>query len=281
MIGRSQTSSDLPRQQRLSAVLDSLGYVQLDSIRVVERAHHHILHSRWQGYRPKDINKLYGPNGEAFEHWTHDASLIPISFYPHWHHKFRVAKKRIENAPHWQKRLGDRSILKTMRKHLAEQGATRSREHRSREGTRGTWWDWAPHKSALEYLWWTGEVAVVARDGFQKVYDLTENVIPGALLKERPSLEQTTNWSCDAALHRMGFANQGELVEFWQLVDRTRVGDWIQKERASGRLIDVEIEDAAGKTWPGVARPELEGEISTAPKAGHGTKGPLPLRSTG
>src|SRR5690606_3089181 len=71
------------------ALVRKLGFVQLDSVNTVERAHHMILFSRAGGYRRETLHALHHERRALFEHWTHDASLIPIEFYPHWHHRFR------------------------------------------------------------------------------------------------------------------------------------------------------------------------------------------------
>src|ERR1700732_4165183 len=85
------------------ALVRRLGFVQLDSINVVERAHHMILFSRAAGYARGLLGSLHHERRALFEHWTHDASLLPIEVYPHWHHRFRAAKARLDH-PGWQSR---------------------------------------------------------------------------------------------------------------------------------------------------------------------------------
>src|SRR6185437_11692842 len=87
-------------------LIEKLGYVQLDPIRVVERAHHHILFARNSAYRPKQLERLQSKGPPLFfENWTHDSSLIPIAFYPYWQYRFADARKRIVN---WTERFGDK-----------------------------------------------------------------------------------------------------------------------------------------------------------------------------
>ncbi len=84
------------------------GSVSFNSISVnaVERAHHLILFSRAPGYRREHLASLHHDEPALFEHWTHDASLIPMEFYPHWRHRFRAAKAKMEANPRWQDRIG-------------------------------------------------------------------------------------------------------------------------------------------------------------------------------
>src|SRR5579862_6524475 len=91
-----RSSHTLLHQDVLSLVC-RLGFVQLDSINTVERAHHMILFSRASGYDRELLSDLH--HGRAlFEHWTHDASLLPIEFYPHWHHRFRNARTTLNHS---------------------------------------------------------------------------------------------------------------------------------------------------------------------------------------
>jgi uncharacterized protein YcaQ len=159
----------------LGPLIRRLGYVQLDSIRIVERAHHHILFSRHATYRPRHLEKLQAKAPELFEHWTHDSSLIPLEYYPHWRHRFAHVRSRIAL---WRERFGDDRVLETVRDHIAAHGAARARDFAHLGGRTGPWWGWGPAKAALEYLWRTGELAVLKRDGFEKIYDLSERTIP-------------------------------------------------------------------------------------------------------
>src|SRR3546814_5480135 len=78
--------------------------------------------------------------------------------------------------------------------------------------------DWHPSKTALEYLWRCGHLAVAARDGFQKVYDLTERALPAHHCEVEVSEAETVDWACRAALERLGVATSGEIAAFWDLV---------------------------------------------------------------
>ncbi len=95
-------------------LIHDLGFVQVDSIQWVERAHHQILFSRNQTYRPKDLQHLIEKNRSLFEHWTHDASVIPSEFFPYWKHRFvrREAKIR-ENWAKWQGQGFDQAFEET------------------------------------------------------------------------------------------------------------------------------------------------------------------------
>src|SRR5690606_18312468 len=85
------------RRPRLLQTIHDLGFVQVDSVNVLERAHHHILFSRGTGYRHADLAALIEKERSLFENWTHDASIIPASFFPYWKHRFAREKARLRN----------------------------------------------------------------------------------------------------------------------------------------------------------------------------------------
>ncbi len=263
LLARQALSGDRPAG--LGALIDRLGYVQLDSIRVVERAHHHILFSRDLAHRPSKLDRLFARDRALFEHWTHDASLIPIAFYPHWRHRFERAAKRIAESKGWQERLGGAQVVKEIHRRIEREGPLRARDIESKTGRTGPWWGWSKEKAALEYLWFTGELAIVARDGFQKVYDLTERVIPEAHRAERFSHRETVDWACDGALTRLGAAGVGEIADFWTLATREEVAAWAKREARAKRLIDIGITGVDGKVRPAFARPPLPAESAALP----------------
>ena len=243
----------------LEPLIAKLGYIQLDSIRIVERAHHHILFSRHSAYRPRHLEKLQSKTPALFEHWTHDASLIPLEHYPHWNHRFALARSRIAK---WRERFGDEQVLKTVRDSIAANGASRARDFAHLGGRTGPWWGWGPAKGALEYLWRCGELAVVERDGFEKIYELAERVIPARLRQTKPSLGETLDWACSGALDRLGAATPRMLADFWGHASIPQAAKWIAGEKKKGRLIDVTLEGVAGsRGFAAVARPDIESKL--------------------
>jgi uncharacterized protein YcaQ len=256
----------------VAPLVRKLGYVQLDSIRIIERAHHHILFSRHTGYRPRHLDRLQAKTPALFEHWTHDSSLIPMEFYPHWRHRFAAARAK---ADAWHARIGDKRVIAIVREHIAEKGASRARDFAHLGGRTGPWWGWGPAKAALEWLWRTGELAVLERDGFEKVYELAERAIPRTLLGEKPSLSESREWAFAEALDRLGAGTARIIAEFWAktslpesqaVASITGAQAWIEREKKKGRLIDVTLEAAPGhRSFQAVARPDIEDMIQRLP----------------
>ncbi len=209
------------------SLIERLGFVQVDSINRVERAHHMILFTRNQTYRSSHLRAPLEVDGTLFENWTHDAAIIPTRFYPHWHERFRRERRRLaERFRRWQ---GDgyRAEIDRVLARLEDEGPLMARDFADgkRRGS-GGWWDWHPGKAALEFLWRTGEIAIARREGFQKVYDLAGRVIPTAHRNMRYGAEQTVDWACKAALDRLGFASPGEIAGFWGLITADEAKAW-------------------------------------------------------
>jgi len=252
-------------EEDVHALIHKLGFVQLDSVNAVERAHHMILYSRQDGYSREMLNTLHHHNRDLFEHWTHDASLIPMEFYPHWHHRFRAAKSRLDH-PRWASRIGPDAdkVIARVRRHIRKHGASMARDFEDKGG--GGWWGWGPSKTALEYLWRTGELAICHREGFEKVYDLASSVIPDDLRNARPTRKQTIDWAMCAALARLGIATHQELAAFFALISIAEAKAWATSALKRGDIIEVAVTSEDGSVKPALAFPEIEAEIATLNK---------------
>ncbi len=220
-----------PPHRKLSApaqldLIEQLGFVQVDSIPRVERAHHMILFARNQTYRPKHLRKPLEVEGALFENWTHDAAIIPTRFYPFWHERFRRERARLaERFRRWQ---GDgyRAQIDSVLDRLEAEGPLKARDFADGKKRGVGWWDWHPGKAALEFLWRTGEIAIARRDGFQKVYDLAHRVIPETHRAARLGAEETVDWACRTALDRLGFGSPGDIAGFWGLITAAEAKAW-------------------------------------------------------
>ncbi len=254
----------------LYAMIHSLGFVQLDSINTVARAHDLILWSRRPRYRPKALKSLYEKDRALFEHWTHDAAVIPLEFYPWWQLRRNRDAERLKRQWRDWRRDGFEGQFQTVLDHIRDHGACCSSDvGKDEKRGSGGWWDWHPSKTALEYLWRSGALCVVGRDGFKKRYDLTERVLDAALSDpaRTPDTAQTIDWCCDQALARLGFATHGELAAFWAHVTLAEAKDWCATELAKGRLEEVQITGADGSGKAAYARPglDLDASLDAAP----------------
>ncbi len=256
---------------RLYEMVERMGFVQIDSINVVERAHNLTLAARLQGYRPALLTRLLERDRRLFEHWTHDASAIPTRWYPHWRYRFERYRQRVLENPWWKERIGgdpDRMIAE-VRERLAREGPLMTRDF---EDTRGeeadrTWWGWKPEKAALEYLWRTGEAAVAGRVNFHKIYDLSERVLPEAHAAPRPGEDEHLDWACRTAFERLGVATAEEIASFWRAVPLDQARDWCGRAAAAGEIEAVRVEAVDGSSRNAYAVLDSEARADALPPA--------------
>jgi uncharacterized protein YcaQ len=163
-------------------------------------------------------------------------------------------------------RFGDKRVIATVRTHVEKNGAVRARDLLHLGGRTGPWWGWGPAKGALEFLWRTGELAVVRRSGFEKIYDLAERSIPKPSREIKLSRAQVIDWACDQALQRLGAATPKMLADFWDHVSIEEAKNWIAAEKTRGRLVHVVLQGAAGqRDFAAVARPDIEAQLAALP----------------
>ena len=194
----------------------ALGFVQLDSINMVTRAHHLILGTRIDGYQPELLHRWVSQRG-AFEGWTHDASVIPIESYPYWRFRRQRFTEGIKKNLWWQGRLGPNpdKTQKSIIERLTKEGPLPTRAFRIKKAERQSWWGWSPFKANLEHLWRSGHLAIAGRHNFEKIYDLTERVIPEELLQIKVERHEAIAWCCEQALQRLVFGSLSEIAHFW------------------------------------------------------------------
>lgn len=264
-----QALSDPPHRAQtlaeLNGVIERLGYVQVDSIAIAERAHHQILFARNKTYKQSQLHRLIERERLLFEHWTHDASVIPVAFFPYWKHRFTREKERL--ALRWPTHFGSdfAQTADTILERIHRDGPVMARDFEARDKPSTGWWDWHPSKAALEYLWRTGALQIARREGFQKVYDLTERVIPIEHREKTVNHDAFVDWACTAALQRLGFGTRGQIAAFFQLLKPAEVEEWVAANRA--RLVDVGIESADGsKPRTAFAFPSTLAELDAVPE---------------
>lgn len=245
------------RLNELEGLIHQLGFVQLDSINVVARAHHLTLRSRMEKYRPEMLTELVEQR-RLFEQWTHDAALIPQRFLPYW--KRRGQRYREKKQAWTVTRLGPNpeTMLAEVRGRVEQHGPLTSSDFSEGEKS-GSWWGWKPQKVALEYLWRCGELAIHSRRGFRKVYELASKVHPDHDLVEAASQEAFEDWAVRSALERLGAATAKELSDFWGALTREEVARAGERAVQDGVALPVELESAGS----GLALPDWQERVDS------------------
>jgi uncharacterized protein YcaQ len=241
--GLHRTASFGRGRRGAEKALRQIGYVQIDTISVVERAHHHVLHSRVPGYQPRDLDWLLR-NGRIFEYWAHAAAFLPIEAYrfalPRME-RFRSGKER------WL-RSRDRDLVKGVLDRIRDEGPLMSRDFEDPRQNKTGWWDWKPAKGALEQLFMEGELMVVARDGFQKTYDLTERVLRGNINTSLPTTAEYADHLIDTSLRSHGCVQPPTITHLRRDPHlRGAVAESLRRRVADRSLESLQLDD--GQTW--------------------------------
>lgn len=186
--------------------LEHLGYLQIDTISVVARAHHHTLWNRVPSASETQLEALVAQRS-AFEYWFHAAAYLPMRDY-----RFALPRMRMykQDQHGWHK--ADQRVMQAVLDRVRAEGPLRARDFVDPRAERGGWWDWSPAKRALERLFMQGDLMIAGREGFQKVYDLSERVLPPGTDVSDPTLEQYVDHLIDTALRAHGFATLGTIV---------------------------------------------------------------------
>lgn len=234
-------------QSGLRDLIERIGFVQIDSIATVERAHHMILFARNVKYRPAHLTPLIETERQLWEHWTHDASILPVEVYPHWHHRFAHNRATlVKRWTGWQEAGFEKEFDRVLR-HISDHGPVSASDLQEGGGKRkGGWWEWHPSKTALEYLWHSGDLAISRRENFRKLYDLAERVIPAAHRDSRLDRDETIDWACRSALKRIGFGSAKEIAAYWQAISLAEAQHWCKQALGSGEIVPVEVEGGVG-----------------------------------
>lgn len=192
-------------KQGVLTALEHLGYVQIDTISVVERAHHHVLWSRVPDYAPALLAELQ-KEGRVFEYWSHAAAFLPMREF-----RFSLPRKKqfAEGKRYWFRR--NRKVMSHVLERIRKEGPLQARDFENpKKG--GNWFDWKPTKIALEHLFQEGELMIRERRGFQKVYDLTERVLPSGVDQSFPEPDEMARHLIASGLRAHGIATARELA---------------------------------------------------------------------
>lgn len=243
-------------------IIKDLGFVQLDTIRIVARAHHHIIWSRNQNYREALLGKLLSEDRSVFEHFTHDASVLPMDFYPMWARQFQRLGKRVSRSAYYRTNL-KQSDLASIKARILDEGPLSTRAFDTKITGNKKAWARPPHKLALDHMWYSGELSTSYRKNFHKFYDLSERVIPAAIRNRKHSDGEQIDWLCRTALDRLAFGTLGEIQRFWAATEAREVKAWAKN--IEDELVAVNIESADGNRFTYMAPREIEQRLAETP----------------
>ncbi|MCY4265679.1 MAG: winged helix DNA-binding domain-containing protein [Gammaproteobacteria bacterium] len=163
--------------------IEHLGYVQLDTLSVVARAHHHTLWNRLPQYRLHHVDRLQY-EGKIFEHWAHALAILPMKDY---RFSLPIMNRVAAGKGHWHAR--NRRQMDSVLARIRNEGALMAKDFNDKPRSKAMWAR-APSKQALEQLFMEGELMIPYRKNFHKVYDLRERVLPSGVNTQEPTIEE-------------------------------------------------------------------------------------------
>ena len=217
----------------LSAV-EHLGYIQIDTISVIQRAHHHTLWNRNPRYQASQLDHLV-EDGKVFEYWSHAAAYLPMRDY-----RFSLPRKRAfatGEQEHWFER--DKRMEKEVLRRITEEGPLMARDF---EGDRKGDWKAKPAKAALENLLMQGDLMSRRRVNFQKVYDLTERVVPKGTDTTVPAPEEHAHHLIHRYLQAHGLGQAAEIA-YLRKGMKGLITQTMKEMETSGELVRLQVGD--------------------------------------
>jgi uncharacterized protein len=233
-----------PGARHLERMFERLGLVQIDSVNVLARAHYVPFYSRSGAYDAALLDRAaYGKPRALFEYWGHEASLLRLDLYP-------LMRWRMERAARSEGIYGGlarfaaerRPFIDAVLGEVAARGALTARELADGGRGRGSWWGWSDGKRALEWLFWSGLVTTASRRGFERVYDLTERVLPDRVVSAPPvATADAQRALIGIAARALGIATERDLRDYFRLAPedaRPRIAELVE----DGALVPVAVQ---------------------------------------
>ncbi len=229
----------------LYSAVERVGWVQLDTLQVVNRAQYLTLWSRLGTYDTNLLDSLIFDSGSAspdngrrlFEYWTHAACIIPLTEY---RNVIPLMRKRGQGRGGWHRRWAsdpeNRKLVQSFLGRIRTEGAARPSDFRTEKKSPGSWWNWDHAKIALEYLYDIGELAISNRVNFQRIYDVRDRVLPHWVDRTEPSEEDALKRLLEISLKSLG------------VCEPAQVGDYFHMKRTEAKpLVDSLIADGTFK----------------------------------
>ncbi len=225
------------------AAIENLGYVQIDTISVIQRAHHHTFWSRNPRYKIEHLDELVAKK-QVFEYWSHAAAFLPMCDY-----RYSLPQKlAIKNGQqdHWYER--DEKLMNSILARIHAEGPLMAKDFDGEDKFVGEWRS-KPAKRALEYLFMQGDLMIPRRNNFHKVYDLTERVLPDGVDISMPTEKEFIRFLITSYLKANGLGQASEICYLRKNV-KPLVVTILREMTAQGELIQIKVDEDSYFTLP-------------------------------
>jgi uncharacterized protein len=230
---------------RIESAIAKMNLLQIDSVNVLVRSHYLPVFARAGHYNQDALDqRTFGKRKRRFfEYWAHEASLLPLEFYPLLRWRMERARNGGGEPKYLEKMATDhKSYIDEVRAFVKNHGPTAVSDLPDPGGRTGSWGGWSRGKIALEYLFYIGEVTVATRRIFERIYDIPERVIPAEVLNApAPPEEEAVRRLIDLSGQAMGVASEADLRDYFRLpVDAFKKA--LPQVIEEGLLLPVKVE---------------------------------------
>jgi uncharacterized protein YcaQ len=244
-------ATSAPTPDTIVDMVKLLGYVQIDTLHVVNRAHHVTLWARLGSYDIGDFHKLLYTAGQRrlYEGWGHAASIIPLEHYRY--HRWRADPKISYNPGFqgWVNKNGNRELAGKTLERIRAEGGLRLGDFEYQGPKKGAWYDWKPSKMALEALFAWGDLMVADRVNFQRVYDIKERVLPEWVDTRPVATDEARRYCLEQAAKALGVFEPRQLT-LYAYMRATPARTLVKALVDEGVLLEIQGESINGvKTW--------------------------------
>lgn len=228
-------------RKHLLAAIERMALLQIDTIQVVARSPYLVLHARLGHYPTHWLDEALA-RAEVFETWAHEACFAPVADWP-WHRACNAAVRSHWGLKHAQRTLErDANQVAQLLQHITDKGPVRSADFARTDAGSSPWWGWKDEKRWLEALFANGDLMVARREKFQRVYDLTERVLPASLHSAvLPSAAQVRAHMLERSVRALGIAQAAWLHDYFRLKPRFSRAE-LDAAVAVGTLLQVEVD---------------------------------------
>jgi len=225
----------------IEQIFEHLGYIQIDTVQAVRRAHHQTLWTRLPSYDSKMLNDLL-KGTRAFEYWGHALSYLPISDYRYYLPRMI---KFADPYNKWEKERFEKygRYMKPAMERIRKEGALMSKDFIDKTKSKGASpRERNPYKPALEMLFWRGEIMVKERRKFQRVYDLTERILPASVDTTLPTDDEYGQFLVKRALQSYGIAQEKEIRNHLFMNNKELIAKTLNEMIDSGEVVTIEVD---------------------------------------
>ena len=242
---------------RMAELIRRLTCIQIDTLQRVHRSQYLAVWSRLGCYSPALLDAAaYGGfddegqpvERQLFEYWYHAACLLPFDMYRYRLHRMRSAQAgRHETTREWLAQAETKRLLAAVIRRIEQEGPLFARDFADPRPERGSWWDWKPAKHALEHLYNCGTLMIAKRVKFQRVYDLSQRVLPGWVNTRQPSEQAAARHILERSALALGICELRQVADYCYDFSRPEAAPHLESMVREGVLVPVTARLADGE----------------------------------